>query len=422
MFRYAENEAGAAGLIYEDNMSKVVILGMSGGVDSTMALKMLKKEYDKVIGVNHIVYKGVKSSSKEVLERAENICRNEGIPFYVMDLTTEFKECVIDNFINSYIEGTTPNPCVICNRKIKFTAFFEAVKKMLFEKNEVTAEDELFYSTGHYVRTVREGKNLFLKRSLDRTKDQSYMLYRLSQDILSRSVFPLGKSLKKDIVEKAASEGLPFRSIKESQDICFIEGEYTDFIKEKSSHKSRPGKILDTKGEFLGKHRGYVNYTIGQRKGLGLGNGPWFVVKIEPETNTVVVGRAEEQGIKEFEVEDLNWFIDFEKGENKFPLLSSAESDAVPEGLSANTSSIEKDPSPYVRGTEETGEGYFTDGELRCYVQVRYGSAIRKCRVGKSGGGRIRVILDEKAVITPGQSAVFYSGDIVLGGGIISRY
>ena len=405
-------------------MSRVVILGMSGGVDSTMALKMLKKEYDKVIGVNHVVYKGVKSSSSDVLERAENICRNEAVPFYVMDLTEQFRECVIDNFINSYIEGTTPNPCVICNRKIKFTAFFDAVRKMLFEKNEITEEDELFFSTGHYVRTVKEGNTVFLKRSLDRTKDQSYMLYRLTQEVLSRSVFPLGKSLKKDIIEKAASEGLPFKSIKESQDICFIEGEYTDFIKEKSSHRSRPGKILDTKGEFLGKHRGYVNYTIGQRKGLGLGSGPWFVIKTDPETNTVIVGRAEEQGITEFEVEDLNWFIDFEKGVNKFPLLSTENSSTSGnfQELSGNEASIERDPLPYVRGTDETGEGYFSDGKLRCYVQVRYGSAIRKCRVVKGASGKVKVTLDEKAVITPGQSAVFYSGDIVLGGGIISRY
>ena len=404
-------------------MGKVVILGMSGGVDSAMALKMLKKEYDRVIGVNHIVYREVKSSSPDVLERAENICRNEGIPFYVIDITEKFRECVIDNFIHSYIRGTTPNPCVICNQRIKFTAFFDEVKKMLFEKNEIKPEDELFFSTGHYVRTVREGGRVFLKRALDRTKDQSYMLYRLSQEVLSRSVFPLGKSLKKNIVEKAASEGLPFKSIKESQDICFIEGEYSDFIKKNSSLKNVPGKIVDTNGEFLGKHRGYVNYTIGQRKGLGLGNGPWFVVEINPETNTVVVGREDEQGIKEFEVEDLNWFIDFEKGKNKFPLLSSDTSGSgSPSELLNKSISIESDPFPAVRGTDDTGEGYFEDGKLRCYVQVRYSSAIRKCRVVKKDTGRVLVVLDEKAVITPGQSAVFYSSDIVLGGGIVSRH
>ncbi len=174
---------------------------------------------------------------------------------------------------------------------------------------------------------------------------------------------------------------------------------------------------MDINGELLGKHRGYIHYTVGQRKGLGLGNGPWFVIKTDPETNTVVVGRAEDQGRKIFEAEDLNWFIDFEKGENIFPLINPEAADKSAEHLS-----IDNDPAPFVRGTDASGEGYFTDGELRCYVQVRYGSSIRKCRIRKGENGRVLVILDEKAVITPGQSAVFYSGDVVLGGGIISRY
>ena len=407
-------------------MGRVVILGMSGGVDSTMALKMLKKEYDRIIGVNHIVYKGVNSSSQEVLKRADDICRKEGIPFYTIDMTDKFKSCVIDNFIISYIEGTTPNPCVICNRMIKFTAFFKAAKEMLVSKGEIKEDDEVFFSTGHYVRTKKDGDSIFLKRALDRSKDQSYMLYRLNREILSRCIFPLGKSLKKDIVEKAHSEGLPFKSIKESQDICFIEGEYSDFIKESSSIISRPGDIVDTSGEYLGKHRGYINYTIGQRKGLGLGNGPWFVVKIEPETNVVVVGRAEEQGIKSFETEDLNWFIDFEKGENRFPLDSklSGEGSLSPDNKKGDSSSSDasEDPDSAVSENNENGAGCFINGELKCTVQVRYSSAIRNCRIRKGDGGRVLVILDGKAVITPGQSAVFYSGDIVIGGGIISRY
>ena len=401
-------------------MGKVVILGMSGGVDSSMALRLLKKEYDRIIGVNHIVYRNVKSSSPDVLERAERICREEGVPFYVIDITEKFKSCVIDNFIHSYTEGSTPNPCVVCNQKIKFTAFFDAVREFLTEKGEISSSDELLYSTGHYVQIRKTGNSVFLKRALDRSKDQSYMLYRLEKEILSRCIFPLGKYLKKDIVEKASEAGLPFKSIKESQDICFIEGEYSDFIKKNSSVDSRPGRIVDTNGEYLGKHRGYINYTIGQRKGLGLGNGPWFVIKTVPETNTVVVGREDEQGIGEFEVEDLNWFIDFEKGENSFPLIPGNNDNN--HSAESGYDSIDSDPSPSVSGTSDNGEGYFADSELRCYVQVRYSSAIRKCRVRKGDSGRFHVILDEKAVITPGQSAVFYSGDIVLGGGIISRY
>ena len=355
-------------------MGKVVILGMSGGVDSSMALKMLKKDYDRIIGVNHIVYKGVKSSSSEVLKRAEKICSDEGVPFYTVDITGEFKSCVIDNFIHSYIEGTTPNPCVICNQNIKFTAFYDSVKEMLLEKGEISEHDELLYSTGHYVRLVREGNSLFLKRASDRSKDQSYMLYRVEKEILSRCIFPLGEFYKKDIVEQAENEGLPFESVKESQDVCFIEGEYPDFIKKNSEIIIKPGKIVDTDGNFLGKHRGYIYYTIGQRKGLGLGNGPWFVIGIDPENNMVVVGREDEQGIESFKVGDLNWFSDFK------------------------------------------------DAEFECSVQVRYSSPERKCKVKKGENGQVFVILDKKAVITPGQSAVFYRDDVVLGGGLICRY
>ncbi len=356
-------------------MGKVVILGMSGGVDSSMALKHLKKKFDRVIGVNHIVYRGVKSSSSEVLERAEGICRKEGVPFFAIDITENFKSCIIDTFINSYIEGTTPNPCVICNQRIKFTYFFETVKEMLLEKGEVSGSDELYYATGHYVRLKNEGSSLFIQRGLDRVKDQSYMLYRLPREILSRCIFPVGGFLKKDIVKTAAVGGLSFESVKESQDVCFIEGDYSTFIRENSENRIfPPGRIVDSYGEVIGRHRGYINYTIGQRKGLGLGNGPWFVIRIEPESNTVVVGREDEQGISAFPVDDLNWFIDY-------------------------------------------------DGEdIECSVQVRYGSSEKKCIVRKGENGSVLVELDRKAVITPGQSAVFYKGDLVIGGGIICRY
>lgn len=361
-------------------MKKVIALGMSGGVDSSMALQYLKKEWNHIVGANHIVWHGVKCSSPEVIGRAAKLCQRENIPFYALDITKEFKEKIADNFIASYLAGKTPNPCVICNPLIKFTFFYDKLKEVLLADKILDQDDELFYATGHYVRLYKDEKGkLFLRKAADLSKDQSYMLYRLPQQILSRTVFPTGEFYKKEITAEAIAEGFDFENVKESQDICFIEGSYGDFIQAQVPIGSvKPGNITDTKGNYLGKHRGYIYYTTGQRKGLSLGNGPWFVIKVLPEENIVVVGREEEQGEMQFKVKNLNWFI------------NPAE----------------------------------VAGKLTAKVKVRYNSPERPCTVifPKNDLGEaetVDVILSDKTVITQGQSAVFYQDDIVLGGGII---
>ncbi|MBO7093495.1 MAG: tRNA 2-thiouridine(34) synthase MnmA [Spirochaetia bacterium] len=352
-------------------MKKVIALGMSGGVDSSMALEYLKKDWDTIVGANHVVWHGVKCSSPEVIDRARVLCGKEKIPFYCLDVSDEFNRQVAKAFVKDYLHGLTPNPCVICNRFIKFTFFYDRLKEQLVKDGIMEPGDQLYYSTGHYVRLVERAGSLFLARARDLSKDQSYMLYRLPKELLARCIFPLGDKLKKDVKKEAQALGMPSSSVKESQDICFIEGSYGDFIEQYTGKQYKPGSIYDTQGNRLGLHRGYIHYTIGQRKGLGLGSGPWYVTQVIPEKNRVMVGREDEQGQTEFTVRDLNWFIGFK-------------------------------------------------GPLEAGVKVRYNSGIHPCTAELRADGTVQVLLKEKTVITPGQSAVFYDGDIVLGGGIIA--
>ncbi|MCL2294807.1 MAG: tRNA 2-thiouridine(34) synthase MnmA [Spirochaetes bacterium] len=354
-----------------------IILALSGGIDSGMSIRKLKEAgWKEIFGANHIVCRGVKSSSPEVLKKAESLCLGENIPFYVIDAVKEFREIIIGDFIEKYINGLTPNPCVICNENIKFTWFYDAVLAKLLTEGKIEKDEKPFFATGHYAQIEEKEGKLFIKKAADRTKDQSYMLYRLPREILGRCVFPMGTVYKKDLMAEAKEAGYSFDSVKESQDICFIEGEYGDFIKQNSpsSSKVKQGNITDIEGNFLGKHKGYIYYTVGQRKGLSLGNGPWYVIAVDSKKNIVVVGRDFQQGQDKFVIEKSNWFVD-----------------------SHASSSIE------------------------CKVMVRYNSSEKLCRVEKGNDGMALVFLEEKTVITPGQSAVFYKDDLVLGGGIICR-
>jgi len=361
----------------EQKEKRKIILALSGGVDSGMSIRKLKNSgWQEIFGANHIVCKGVKSSSPEVLGKAESLCKAENIPFYVVDAVKEFKQTIISDFINKYIEGFTPNPCVICNETIKFTWFYDTVVKKLLEEDKIKEQEKVFFATGHYAQIEEKNGNLFIKKGVDRTKDQSYMLYRLPREILSRCVFPLGTVHKKDLIIEAKELGYSFETVKESQDICFIEGEYGDFIKQncpENTPKIKQGNITDTDGNYLGKHKGYIYYTVGQRKGLSLGSGPWYVVEVDAKRNRVVVGRDFQQGQNKFTIEKTNWFIE------------ATESSAI-----------------------------------ECNVMVRYNSSEKPCKVEINANNCATVFLEEKTVITPGQSAVFYKEDIVLGGGIIS--
>ena len=261
---------------------------------------------------------------------------------------------------------------------LRFSEFYghclSAAGKYSLKNGMSFDSDDFRFCTGHYVRTIKKDGRTFLKKAVDPAKDQSYMLYRIPPEALNHCVFPLGSYTKERIKQIAAEHGFFGTAIKESQDICFIDDDYISFLKRHLSEDAlkrldNPGKILDMEDNVLGPSRGFLHYTIGQRKGLGLGDGPWYVTEVDATRNLVRVGRKNQLGTSKFSVEDLNWFIE-------------------------------------------------PPAELECRVQVRYNSTEYPCRLTREDD-IYRVELSERAVASPGQSAVFYDGDIVIGGGII---
>jgi tRNA-specific 2-thiouridylase len=320
-----------------------------------------------------LIWPGSKCCSPPVLKRAEDLCRKLGIPYIIIDLVSPFTSRVVDDFAEAYLSGMTPNPCIRCNERIRFTLFYRRLKEKLASEGQLQKGQELFFATGHYASIVEQEGRRFIRKGKDRSKDQSYMLYRIPVEMLEYIIFPLGDYNKKEIFRQAQERELPGGVIKESQDICFVDDDYVSFL-ERYSDKSplaEPGRIVDMKRNDLGEHRGYIHYTIGQRKGLNLGNGPWYVAAVKPAENLVVVGRQDEVTSREFTVEQNNWFCD------------------PPEN------------------------------EYAWKVKIRYNSPEIPCRVTGAADGGVRVFLEQPAVITPGQSAVFYLEDIVMGGGII---
>ena len=353
-------------------------------MDSSAAAWLLKNDPgfremypdNKIFGVTHW-WDELRLSSPGLQERAGNVCGRLGMNYHVVDLESLFRKSVMDDFAGNYLSGMTPNPCVRCNERVRFSEFYSSCLDIACKKEGASAED-FHFCTGHYVRTAESDGRLFLRKAADPSKDQSYMLYRIKREVLQHCIFPLGEYTKERIKEIADEHGFFGKAIKESQDICFIDDDYIKFMKrylpsdvlKKNDH---PGTICDTGGKKLGPSRGFLHYTIGQRKGLGLGNGPWYVVSIDPADNRVVVGRKEEQGTNRFVISDTNWFID------------------KPEK------------------------------QLECHVQVRYNSTEYSAQLTPAGDDRFEVHLESPAVATPGQSAVFYDGDLVIGGGIIQR-
>lgn len=351
-----------------------VAIGLSGGVDSSVAAYLLTKRFSQLLGVSHDICENSLTCNEQTLSRAAALASRLGFEYVRFDLKGRFEELVMQDFIQEYQRGRTPNPCARCNERVRFGEFFTLCEE--YARSHGYPEP-LYFATGHYARIDRfEGQHVIAKGK-DSSKDQSYMLYRISPQLLPRIIFPLGEHSKKEIVQIAIEQGFPSSSVKESQDICFIPGRYTDFLQERltSQKVDRPGPILDTEGKVLGEHRGYMHYTIGQRQGLGLGNGPWYVTSIEAGTNTVRVGRAHQLGTKSFSIEQTNWAI------------------------------------PAQRVAELSREG-------RVKVKIRYNSPERQARLCIEEG--YTVDLDEPSSITPGQSAVFYHDEYVLGGGIIS--
>ncbi len=352
-----------------------VVVGMSGGVDSSVAAALLKKQGYDVIGVTFKTWPKEECGSSfgraccnlEAVTRSRSVCEDLGIPYYVFDLSEEFKREVIDYFCSEYLKGLTPNPCVICNEKIKFGYLLEKAKAFGAEA----------VATGHYARVVKpaKGAKWLLKEGMDKKKDQSYFLFSLSQAKLSRSIFPLGGITKERTRGIAKSLRLKTFDTVSSQDVCFIQDlEYAEYIKRKTGISIKAGDIVDKAGNVIGRHKGFPYYTIGQRRGLGVAHSePLYVTAIEVPNNRIVVGTKKDVMRQSLSAEGLNWI------------------------------SIDGIDKP-----------------IRMYARIRYGAKKVKALVTKTGPASVRVDFDEpQEAPTPGQAVVFYNRDIVVGGGWI---
>ncbi len=350
-----------------------VLVAMSGGVDSSVAAALLKEQGYEVVGVtmrlvsyptgDYSLNRGC--CTLDDAEDARRVAFALDIPHYIVNMEREFGTHVVDYFADEYMRGRTPNPCMACNRYIKFDALIRKADALGIE----------FVATGHYARIDRSDGRCRLLRAVDSAKDQSYVLYMLKQPQLRRLLLPIGWHPKAEIRAIASRLGLPVASKPDSQEICFVPGgDYRAFIGRWKAGSMVPGPIVDTGGRVLGQHPGVAFFTVGQRRGLGLAAGrPLYVVDIKPETRTVVVGSREELQVRAFEVEDLS----------------------------------------FVAGTAP-------DTAFSANVKIRYRSAELPAVVKLLGEGQARVELEAPAMgIAPGQAAVFYDGDEVIGGGII---
>lgn len=352
-----------------------VLLGMSGGVDSSVAGYLLREQGYDVVGVTMKVWPqdcisraDDKCCGPQAVADARNVAHSLGIPHYVVDEADEFERTVIDYFSSEYRAGRTPNPCVMCNEKLKFGK--------LWEKAESLGCD--FIATGHYAIIERENDRAILRKGADPRKDQSYFLFSLTQEQLRRALTPLGKMAKPEIRAIARSLGLKVADKVDSQEICFVPGnDYKAFLRSHlAEDEFHPGGIYDLDGNFLCAHDGIELFTIGQRKGLPGGSpAPRYVIDIDAETKRVIVGSAEDLLTEEFEIERVRW----------------------PGEITPNESS------------EVT-------------VKIRYSHSGTRATVTPLPGHRARVQLhDPQKAVTPGQAAVLYDGDAVVGGGWICR-
>ena len=351
-----------------NNNKIVVALGMSGGVDSSAAASILLDSGYTVFGITARMTQEYSRCCADVdIERAAKLCARLGIEHHIIDLCADFKRDVIDYFMTSYIGGQTPSPCVNCNRYIKFGTLLDAAIGLGADK----------IATGHYVRVVDEPGDVRLLRGIDRSKDQSYFLARLKAEQLEKSLFPLGGMLKSEVVKYANQHELIARKSRESQELCFvIEGTHGDYIDLRSFETKGFGDVVTADGVKVGEHKGIHHYTIGQRKGLGIAMGhPVYVTGINAENNQVVIGPREDVMSSDMLVSDINWISD--------------------------------KPMPDI----------FT-----ATCQVRYQHKPAECKVALQADGTCKVEFKEpQFAVTPGQLAVFYDGDIVLGGGWIKQ-
>jgi len=348
-------------------MNKTLI-AMSGGVDSSVAAWLLLEQGYDCVGAMMKLYDGESESGCCSLSDAEDaraVADRLGIPFYVFNFTDTFTEHVIDRFINAYQGGMTPNPCIDCNRYLKFERFLKRAEDLGLDS----------IATGHYARVQTEGGRHLLKKGADESKDQSYVLYAMTQRQLSATLFPLGGLTKSQVREIALEQGFLNAKKRDSQDICFApDGDYAKFIEEHTGAEFETGLFIDFDGNILGKHRGIVHYTVGQRRGLGLSaEAPLYVCALNPEENAVVVGTDDQLFTQTLHARDIN---------------------LIP---------VDK-----------------LDAPMRASAKIRYKHQEQPATVWQTGDDTLRVEFDEpQRAITKGQAVVLYDGDVVIGGGTI---
>ena len=353
---------------------KSVLIGMSGGVDSSVAAALLKEQGYHVIGATMRLWSYSDSCdvkkhegccAESAVEDARRVCDKLGIDFYVMNFKDMFRDMVVDYFVDEYTHGRTPNPCIACNKYLKFNAFLKKALAMGID----------YIATGHYAK-IEQDKNgkYILRMSEAAKKDQSYVLYNFTQEQLAHTLMPLGGYDKEWVRKKAEELGLGVAHKRDSQEICFVEDDdYAKFITEYSDYKPHEGDILDINGNAIGRHRGIIYYTIGQRKGIGAYGRPMFVMKIDAENNTITLGEKGMEFSNELTASDVNFI-----------------------------------------------SGEPPKSEIKISARIRYQAPAVSATFAPLDETRVRLVFDTPVrAVTPGQAVVFYDGDIVLGGGTV---
>ncbi len=357
-------------------MNQKAIIAMSGGVDSSVAAYLMLQRGFTCIGATMKLFynedvdrpREDTCCSLEDVEDARSVARALHMPYYVFNFSSQFREKVMDRFVAAYERGATPNPCIDCNRYLKFGRLYRRAQELGYD----------YVATGHYARITQDPRSgrYLLQKAVDPDKDQSYVLYAMTQEQLAHTIFPLGSLQKSTVRAIAERQGFVNARKHESQDICFVpDGRYADFIERYAAHAYPPGDFVDTAGHVLGRHQGIIRYTIGQRKGLGISApAPLYVLRIDPVQNTVTLGTDEELYSRALTATDIN-------------LISV----------------------PAIEGT------------MRLQARIRYRQPAQWACVTQPDADTLRVCFDApQRAITPGQAVVLYDGDTVVGGGTIA--